>query len=54
LNRLVLNDDAAGHEHVDVITDLNFNLAIADGQRNLAADFNASTTQFIRQACLIG
>ena len=29
LYRLVLDDDALGHQHVDAITDLNFDLAVA-------------------------
>jgi hypothetical protein len=32
LNRLVLDDDALGHKHVDAITDLDFDLAVLTGK----------------------
>ena len=53
LNRLVLDDDALGHKHVDAITDLNFDFAEPYRQGNFTGDLDAPATQFVRKARLI-
>ena len=52
LNRLVLDNDALGHKHVDAITHLNLDLPIPYRQGNFAVDMQATGPQFMRQACL--
>ncbi len=53
LNRLVLDNDALGHDHVDAITRLDLDAAVPYGQGNFAADLDTPATKFMGQACLI-
>jgi hypothetical protein len=53
LNRLVLDDDALGHQRVDAITHFNLDPFIPDGQGNFAADLDTPATKFMGEARLI-
>ena len=53
LNRLVLDDDALGHQRVDAITHFNLDPFIPDVQGNFAADLDTPATKFMGEACLI-
>jgi hypothetical protein len=53
LNRLVLDDDALGHQRVDAITHFNLDPFVPDGQGNFTADLDTPATKFMGEARLI-